>query len=93
MVLTVLRASLRQFFEAEVSGFIAGLRTLPDRLDVLAHVSDTISVPARLGASRQQKSGGTGRETSQQFTTINQGLLWWCNRGLGLSPSVWTRRS
>jgi hypothetical protein len=62
MVLTVLRAFLRRFLETVVSGFIAGLRTLPDRLDVLAHVSDTIYVRARLGASRQQKPGGTGPE-------------------------------
>ena len=60
VMLAMLRAVFGKFFETVVRGFIASPRTLPDRFDVLAHVSDSLAVPARLYASRQQQPSGTG---------------------------------
>jgi hypothetical protein len=58
VVLAVLRVFFGKLFETVVSGFVADLGTLRDRLDVIAHVSDSLAVRARLRASRQQEPSG-----------------------------------
>jgi hypothetical protein len=53
VMLTVLSVFFDKLRETVVRGFIASLRTLPNRLDVLAHISDSLPVRAHLCASRQ----------------------------------------
>jgi hypothetical protein len=62
VVFAVLRVFFGKLLETVVSGFVAGLCTLSDRFDVLAHVSDRLAVWARLCASRQQEPSGPGPE-------------------------------
>jgi hypothetical protein len=62
VMLAMLRALFGKFLETVVSGLVAGPRTLFDRLDVLAHVSDSRASRARLAVSREQEPGGPGPE-------------------------------
>jgi len=62
VMLAVLSVFFGELREAVVRGFIASLRTLANRLDVLAHISGSLPARARLCASRHQEPSGTGPE-------------------------------
>ncbi len=55
VMLAMLRVIFGELLETVVSGFVAGLCTLPDRLDVLAHVTVSLAV-RRTSAPRARKS-------------------------------------
>jgi hypothetical protein len=62
VMLAMLRAVVGKLLETVVSGFVASPRALPDRFDVLAHVTISLASRASFCASRQQEPSSTGPE-------------------------------
>src|SRR5438270_518755 len=68
MMFAMLAVGLRELLETVVRGFVASLRTLANRLDVITHFPDRLVVPARFDR-RREPTGLTGRRVCGRVTS------------------------